>query len=418
MGFVWPVLFTFCKLALSVFGGFIFLDAILLFLLDGGVRAERTCPERLSNGDANKIEISIHNDFKFRSTIRIIDEVPVQLQIRDFLKATVIEAESSRNFSYSLRPVERGEYHFGDIICLAESPLKLLRRRFAAPAVQMVPVYPSFIQMRRYEMMAISNRLSEVGIKRIRRLGHTMEFDQIREYVPGDDIRTINWQATARKTSLMVNSYEDERSQHIYSVINMGRVMQMPFDGLSLLDYAINASLVISNIAMRKQDKAGVITFSNQVNDFLKAQRQPAHMARILELLYRQETQFKESDYEALFLSMLKRLTQRSLILLFSNFETLSGLRRQLASMQRLARHHVLVVVFFENIEMTKLLQQHAVSTEDIYLHTIARQFSFEKRQIVKELQRYGIHSILTAPENLTVNAINKYLYLKARGII
>src|SRR5690606_40532545 len=115
-----------------------------------------------------------------------------------------------------------------------------------------VPVYPSFRQMRKYELPAISNRLTEFGIKKIRRIGQNREFEQIKEYVVGDDYRTINWKATARRGTLMVNTYQDERAQQVYAVIDKGRTMKMPFEGMTLLDYDINASLVISNIAIRK----------------------------------------------------------------------------------------------------------------------------------------------------------------------
>jgi uncharacterized protein (DUF58 family) len=282
----------------------------------------------------------------------------------------------------------------------------------------MVPVYPSYIQMRQYELMAISNRLTELGIKKIRRIGHNREFEQVKEYVSGDDIRTVNWKATARKNSLMVNHYQDEKSQAVYSVIDKGRVMKMPFEGLSLLDYAINASLVISNIAILKEDKAGIITFSSSVSTILAASKVHSHMQAILETLYNQRTGFQESNFDSLYVQIKRQIKGRSLILLYSNFETLSSLERQLPYLRSIAYHHVLVVIFFENTQLKELLEKSAANTEEIYLKTIAEKFAFEKKQIVKELQKYGIHAVLTAPKNLTVNTINKYLELKARGLI
>src|SRR3712207_1783676 len=137
--------------------------------------------------------------------------------------------------------------------------------------------------------MAISNRLTEAGVKKVRRLGHSMEFEQVKEYVSGDDYRTLNWKATARRGNLMVNNFTDEKSQPIYCVIDKGRAMKMPFEGMSLLDYAINASLVLSNVALLKQDKAGLVTFSEQAGAFLQANRTPTQMQAILEVLYNQK---------------------------------------------------------------------------------------------------------------------------------
>lgn len=282
----------------------------------------------------------------------------------------------------------------------------------------MVPVFPSYIQMRKYELLAISNRLTETGIKKIRRIGHNLEFEQIKKYVAGDDIRTINWKATARKNDLMVNHYQDERMQQVYCLIDKGRVMQMPFKGLSLLDYAINSSLVISNIAIKKSDKAGLITFQDKINTFLPASRVNNQMAAIQQVLYNQKTAYRESDFSDLYTGIRRRINQRSLLLLYTNFETVFGLQRQLTYLINLAKRHLLVVVFFENTEMKKLVEESVQELEQVYQKAVAEKFMYEKRLIVKELQKHGIQSILTPPEKLTVNTINKYLELKARNLI
>ncbi|MEP7219535.1 MAG: DUF58 domain-containing protein, partial [Bacteroidota bacterium] len=350
--------------------------------------------------------------------VSVVDELPFQFQVRDNSFELVIPPGERKILSYSLRPTERGEYHFGSVNVYVSGPIGMARRRYSFSQNQMVPVYPSYIQMRRYELLAVSNRLNEAGIKRIRRVGQTMEFDQIREYVRGDDYRTINWRATARKMSFMVNQYQDERSQPVYSLIDKGRVMKMPFAGMSLLDYAINTSLVISNIALLKNDRAGLITFAEKMGNVIPAERRRAQMQKILEVLYNQKTNFLESNYELLYANIRQRVKGRSLLFLYTNFETLTSLQRDLPYFRKIARDHLLVVVFFENTELRTLLETPATNTEEIYLKTIAEKFAFEKRQIVKELQRYGIHSILTPPTGLTVNTINKYLELKARRLI
>jgi uncharacterized protein (DUF58 family) len=245
-----------------------------------------------------------------------------------------------------------------------------------------------------------------------------MEFEQIKEYVPGDDYRTLNWQATARKGQFMVNNFTDEKSQQIYCVIDKGRLMKMPFNGLSLLDYAINASLVLCNVALTKQDKAGIITFGEQVGTFLPASKKAVQMQSILEVLYNQKTRYLESNFEQLYIALRKKVNQRSLVVLFTNFESMSGMRRHLAYLRKIAQHHLLLVIFFENTELKTLLATSAKNLEEVYTKTIAEKFAFEKRLIAKELQQYGILSVLTPPEQLTINAINKYLELKAKQAI
>ncbi|MEP1305376.1 MAG: DUF58 domain-containing protein [Balneola sp.] len=394
------------------------LDLVLLFGSNNPIQIERIVPKRLSNGDDNKIWIKIRNEFRFTAHLRIIDEIPHQFQIRDFQISFQLPSSESKSISYDLRPTERGEFDFGSINVFAKTRIGLIERKLSFIEHVSVPVYPSFVQMKKFEMYAISNRLTDIGIKKIRRIGHTMEFDRIKEYVRGDDVRSINWKATARSGDLMVNQYQDERSQQVVNVIDMGRVMKMPFDGLHLLDYAINTSLVISNIALLKEDKAGLLTFTNKETTVVKPEKRRVHIQRIQEALYNLDTNFMESNFQRMLVGLKTHLNQRSLILLYTNFETYSAMERQLPYLQRLAKDHLLVTIFFENTEMTSLLEKESGSVSDIYTKTIAEKFSYEKRQIVKALNQRGIHTILTPPKELSVNAINKYLELKARGLI
>lgn len=393
-------------------------DYLLLFNLQKGVFAQRMMADRFSNGDENKVRIDIENFYRFPLHIRMIDEIPHQFQKRDVLFNLNLLPAENKHVTYKLRPVKRGVYNFGRLLIYASSAIGLFERRYIFHCEKDVPVYPSYLQLRKYQLMAISNRLSEVGVKKVRKIGQSMEFEQIKEYVQGDDYRTINWKATARKGQLMVNNFTDEKSQQIYCVIDKGRVMKMPFEGLSLLDYAINASLVLSNVAITKQDKAGIITFSDKIGSFLPADRKALQMQSVLELLYNQKTRYLESDFERLYILLRRKVTQRSLIVLFTNFETFNGMKRQLPYLKKMAENHLLLIVFFENTELKSLLDQPAANIEDVYTKTIAEKFAHEKRQIVKELTQHGILSILTPPQQLTVNAINKYLEIKARQLI
>jgi uncharacterized protein (DUF58 family) len=394
------------------------IDYTFLFLLSRAPLAKRICPERFSNGDENKVGLAVTNNMRFEVEMEIIDELPEQFQKRDWIIKQRFKAGEEKNIAYSLRPVERGEYHFGNIILYTRSMLGLVMRRHDVEAAVMVPVFPSFMQLRKYELLSQTTIQSEHGNKRMRKIGHSLEFEQIKEYVRGDDIRTINWKATARKASLMVNNFTDEKSQQVYCIIDKGRLMKMPFGNLSLLDYAINSTLVLSKVCLQKQDRFGLITFDNKMGTMLAADRKPVQQANVLQLLYNQETSFLESDYEMLYMQLRSRVKQRSLLILFTNFESLSGLKRQLNFLRSIAKHHLLMVVFFENTELKHLSSIDAANLEEVYVKTIAEKFAYEKRLIVKELSKFGILSILTAPENLTINAINKYLELKARQAI
>jgi uncharacterized protein (DUF58 family) len=418
ISFFYAPLFLVPQIGCYVIAMLVLVDYFFLFIIGKMPGAKRIMADRLSNSDENKVTLQITNRMPFELYLEIIDELPVQFQKRDWILHQHFKALQEKDIVYSVRPTERGEYHFGNIIIYVKSMLGLLMRRFDIEAGTMVPVYPSFMQLRKYELLSQTTIQMEHGNKRMRKMGHSMEFEQIKEYVRGDDIRTINWKATARRSSIMVNNFTDEKSQQVYCLIDKGRLMKMPFNNLSLLDYAINSTLVLSNVCLQKHDKVGLITFANKMGTILAADQKPLQKATILQLLYNQETDFLESDYEMLYLQIRNRIKQRSLLILFANFESLAGLKRQLNYLKSIAKHHLLMVVFFENTELKQLSSLNAANLEEVYVKTIAEKFSFEKRLIVKELAKNGILSILTSPENLTINTINKYLELKARQAI
>lgn len=418
LSFILEDLMIVAKSAFYIGITFLLLDVILLFFSKGSITAERVVSDKLSNGDENPIQLQFQNQYLFSVKVKIIDELPFQFQKRDFEYQSQLKTGEKKFFKYTVRPTERGVYSFGNLNIFASSPVGFLTKKFIYTQHKKVPVYPSFLQLRKYDLLAFSNRLLEHGLKKIRRIGHTMEFEQIKDYIQGDDIRNINWKATAKKGQLMVNQFQDEKSQPIYSVIDKGRVMKMPFEGLSLLDYAINATLVISNIALKKNDKAGMFSFSNYVENRVVAERRSSQMSLILETLYNLETNFVESDYSRLYVEVKRNLRQRSLLLLYTNFETLDALHRQLPYLQAIAKHHLLVVIFFKNTELISFADKNAITTQEIFEQTIAEKFIFEKQLIVNELRKYGIQTILTKPEELTINTINKYLEIKAKGLL
>lgn len=412
-----PAIFFVAELAILVQLTLFVLDTLLVFIGKNKIKAQRIVPDKLSNGDANTIGIAIENHYHFTVGLTIIDEIPFQFQIRDFTLKTKIEPKKTKLSSYTLSPKARGEYHFGALNLYASTRLGLVAKRFRFNSNAMVPSYPSYKQLRKYALLNVHQAM-DYGLKKTRRIGHSMEFEQIKDYVPGDDIRTINWKATAKKNSLMVNQFQDEKSQPIYSVIDKGRVMKMPFNGLSLLDYAINSALVISSIALKKQDRVGMLAFSKNIENMVMAQRRNSQMRLLLEGLYNIKTNFLESDFSRLYANIKRHITQRSLILLYTNFETLDGLNRQLPFLKALAKSHLLVVIFFKNTELNHIIEDRASSIQEVYNKVIAEKFAFEKRLIVNELKKYGIATILTTPENLTIDTINTYLEIKSRGLL
>lgn len=413
-----PFLFPFAKTASALFGVVCLVDVLVLFNKRVVVSAEREVSPVLSLGDDNPVRLHIFNRSTLPLHAEVIDELPEQFQIRDFQFGVAIAAGRQHTQEYTLRPLSRGEYRFGAIQLYLSTKVGLVKRRVTIAAEMKIPVYPSIIQMKKYELKNFARAAMENGVKKVRRIGHSYEFEHIKQYHRGDDYRSINWKATGRRAQLMVNQYEDERSQPVYCIIDKSRVMYMPFHGLSLFDYAVNASLVISNIVLGKQDKAGLITFSERPKTLIKASRSRTQLKKILEALYKENEAPMEADYESLYMAVRRLAGSRSLLFLYTNFESSYALERVLPQLRKLNNQHLLVVVFFENTEINERHSTEARTVEDIYTQITAEQYALTRIQIAQQLKHAGIFSILTRPENLTVNAINKYLELKSRGLI
>ena len=413
-----PALMLPARLATALFLALLLVDGIMLFGQRNGINARRVTAERYSNGDENRVELIVENNYAFRVQANIIDELPAIFQIRDFSIEISIEARSETRQKYLLRPVKRGEYHFGKINVFVRSFVGLLERRYAVPAQQMVKVYPSFFRLKNVEFLSFADIRNRLGLKKIRRMGYNKEFEQIKDFEEGDEIKSINWKASARRHKLMVNQYQDERAQHIYCAIDMGRSMKMPFNEMTLLDYAINASLTLSQVVLKNNDRIGLITYADTIHSVVPSDRKNTQLTQILETLYNQETQFNESGLDTLYTFIKRKINNRSLFIFFTNYESIYSLERQLPTFIQLSRSHLVLIVSFINTEVEKITQEPVSDISSIYRKTIAEKFLFEKSRFMNELTRHGIQTLLTAPENLTVDSVNKYLEIKARGLI
>jgi uncharacterized protein (DUF58 family) len=418
LGFAVPVIIPLAQTLLVLLIAVLCAEVIVLFRFKTPVEFIRKTGKVMSLGSDNSIKIEIENKLNIPLKTKLIDELPAQFQDRNFMLHLHLAPNEKRTFNYTLKPLTRGEYCFGKVHVFIQSLIGLAERRVSNDGHLTLPVYPSIIQMKQFELMAITKISTFQGVKKMRRLGQSYEFEQIKNYVQGDDYRSINWKATGRKGELMVNKFVDERAQQIYSIIDNSRAMHMPFDGLSLLDYAINSSLVISNTALYKQDKAGLFIFSDKIETIIKAENGKEQKNRLMQGLYKLKEKPLEANYELFYLSVRNAIKGRSLLILYTNFESFYALQRVLPILRKLNKLHLLLVVFFENTEIVEFSSRDTKNIQDIYLQTIARIVVSEKTQMAQTLNQYGIQTILTKPQDLSVNTLNKYLELKARGMI
>lgn len=411
-------LFYPAQIALLSLLGITIVDAILIFASKKPLQVRRKINERLNLGDKNSVQLHVSNTTNQPISFRLHEGFPIEMQERKLFFSAILAPGKQKIFSYDFTPKQRGDIYFNDVFFLISSLFHLVMRRYEINCQQKVGVYPSVLQLKKYELLVFHQQKINSGIKRLRRLGNNSEFEQIKGYVQGDEIRTVNWKATSRSTHLMVNKYQEEKSQSVFCILDKSRSMQMEFDGLSLLDYAVNSILVLSNIMLRNGDKTGLITFSDKMGTQLPAEKEKGQMRYIMEALYNQKTEFKEPNYELLYQSIRRTIKTRSLIILFTNFETEAAMKRALPVLRKINQKHVLVAVLFQNSDLETLAFQRPETIREVYQTIVAEQMSDLKSKIAFQLKQNGIQTVLTLPENLSLQTINKYLELKAKGVL
>ncbi len=394
------------------------IDLIWILFLKEPIRFRRFYHQKLNLGDPNEVRISLQNKTKIALYIQLFEGYPEEMQWRKKPIQKWISAGQSYDDHYTFTPKKRGDFTFRVAVLKVRSLLHLWERNFEVSSPASFQVYPSVLQMKKYALTVFDHQKLNQGIKKIRKIGNNQEFEQIKNYTQGDEIRKINWKATSRKNELMVNQFQEEKSQNIYFLLEKGRTMQQESNELSMLDYAINSTLALGNITLKSGDKTGVITFSDKIGQTLPAEKRSGQLKRIMDLLYHQKTLFKEPNYDLLYQHLHRTIKTRSMLVLYSNFETLSAMRRVLPVLRLLNQKHVLIVTLFEHEELYRIAHRLPENNQDIYQSIIAENQLKTKEQIKNELVKNGIRTILVKPNQLTLATINQYLEVKAKGLL
>ncbi len=417
LGFVYPALMSVGLVLATAVLLAAAIEYLLLSRAKPHLSASRTLEQRLSLGDDNPVKVQLAYTGRLDLAASLVEELPVQFQERDFRQNVLLGPGETKLVTYQLKPLERGKYEFGQLLLLVRTQLGFVERRYTfGPETQTVAVYPSILQMRQQALRMRQLLRREGASQRQRQLGRSYEFDQIKTYVAGDDYRQLNWKATARANALMANTYVEERSQQIVALVDTSRTVLSPFEGLSLLDYSVNSTLALLNVALLRGDRIGLVGFDKQVHSRLAPSVRPEQMMRVMELLYAQAPTDFEPDYDALGQYVQRFVKGRSLLMLYTNFETIVSLERNLPALRRLARTHLLMVVMFINAEVAQVAADAPRSLEAAYLATIAAEYEARQTQIASTLLQHGILVLRTRPQDLTATAVSNYLSIKRGG--
>jgi uncharacterized protein (DUF58 family) len=406
-------------IAFLIFNGLWCAIVLCDYLLTPGRQAfdmRRLVPPRLSNGVRNRIEITVDNRSSNRIVLLLGDDTPWQFE-RDAGELIMrLEPQARGQAAYHVVPRRRGTFDFGYLWMRVPGVLGLVVKQFRIDAKQSAKVYPDSAQIATYELFASRSRLAEVGLRPRASLGQGMDFDALREYHRDDEYRRINWKATARRQKIIVEHYEDEKSQDLIIVLDTGRLMAMETGGMTRLDHAINASVLIAYAAMRKDDRVGLLAFSRKAGAYLPPSKGKRQFNALYEKLQSLEASKEEPDFGELIGALGARNRKRSLIIIFTELSDVALSESSVQSLRSLYPHHLPLCVLIGDPAIKGQAAAEPMDLRMLYRKAGAVDFLVQRELSIAALRRAGVTVLEAAPEHLSSALLNKYLEIKLHG--
>lgn len=386
--------------------------------LDGRFQISRIHDDKLSLGAENPIQITIYNRSPRATALWLRDEPPDEFRISQRLFQYEIQGRETWTAVYTVYPLRRGDYAFGKLNLRWLGPAGLMIRQGALDLEEAVKVYPNLIDVRRYDLMLKKNRLQELGLRSTRQFGAGTEFERLREYSPDDEYRRIDWKATARRHRPITIEYQTERSQNVICLLDIGRMMQSPVADMAKLDYVVNAVLLLSYVATGKGDKVGLMTFADDVVQYLNPRQGRGQFYRMLELLYGIEPQGVEPNYQLALSYLATKQRKRSLVIIFTDLSGGVSMQSLVANVSVLARRSLPLVVTISDPDIVAASQQLPHDSLSAYQRTAAAQLLDERQIVLDSLRRQGVLTLDVPANQLSIAVINRYLALKAKTLL
>jgi uncharacterized protein (DUF58 family) len=385
-----------------------------------GLQVERETPEQLSLGAANQARLSVRNGCP----------APLRLELRDTPPPEFGDDLAGRTYrfflapgerqeaTYDLNPPARGDYRYGDICLRVQGRLGMLQRLHRTPAQTLIKVYPSLDEAARFSLMARKGRLQQVGIRQARLQGAGSEFESLRDYMPDDELRRIDWKATARRGKLVARQYEVERSQTILLALDVGRTMRAEIDGVSKLDYAIRAALLLAYVASLTEDRVGLLVFSDTVHTYLPPKRGRAQVYAILDAVYNAQAALTESDYRSAFAFLQSRWRRRSLLVCFTDLWDPDSSRQTISELISQQPRHLTVAVTLLDPRVQRIAEQAADTSPQLYAKAVAMQMLDDRQRANSALTQRGVLVVDSPADKLSAELVNRYLAVKERMML
>ena len=399
-----------------------FVAVLLLILADhllsrrlAILRASREATDKLSMGASNEVTIAVRNLGRVALHLFVKDDPPPDFSTDRREHRVAIRPHERLLITYSTVPRARGNYEFGDLHIRGRTIMGLSYWQKRFPAKTPVAVYPNVAQVAHYQELARSGMLAQVGYHPHRRLGAGTNFESLREYLPDDEYRSIDWKATARRHKPISRQYEAERSQNVMIMIDAGRMMAGTAGLMSKLDYAINAALMLAYVATRRDDRVGLLAFDDEVRQFFTPGKGTAQVARIADALYGLQPQLREPDYALAFATLHSGARKRALVLCFTDLIDKDASARLLSGMASLFPRHLPLLIAIQDPDLLGATIQTPSDAFDVYEKAMAIQAVADRADALATITRRGVLVLDAQPRELTVETVNRYLEIKER---
>lgn len=383
-----------------------------------GARFElaRRVEPRLSLGAENRVRLHVRSRCGRSLRLQIKDSPPVEFctpqRMREVLVAPFAEVEAW----YVTVPPRRGDFTFGDIYVRGRGRLGVVTWQVRVPARAAVKVYPDLQEVGRYELLTRTHRLQEAGFHTLRERGEGTQFESLREYVPDDEFGDVDWKATARRGRPITRQYEVERSQNLILMLDAGRMMTAEVQGMSKLDYAINAALLLAHVACASDDAVGMIAFGREVHSYVPPRKGRAHVGLLLEQLYALQPTLEEPDYRAAFSVLSQRARKRALVVIFTDLVDREASQRLLSHVAALRPRYLPLLVTIRDSDLERAAAQFPRDLAAVYQRAVATQVLTARDSALAWMRSRGALVLDVPAGKLTVAAVNEYLRLKSSG--
>lgn len=367
---------------------------------------------------SQEVTLTLSNHSWRRFLIQLKDDVPVGFTADPEDFKLFIRGRSRTFLHYQLTSEQRGAFKLENIYVRVKGRLGLWRRHLTFKHESVVNVYPDMKQLAEYALLARTNRLSLMGVRRTRKIGQDNEFERLRDYTLDDNYKFIDWRSTARRNKLTVKDFQTSQSQRIIFMLDCGRMMTNLYNGLSLLDYSINAMLMLSYVALKEGDSVGLLCFSDEVHTYVPPRGGHGQMNHLLHATFDRFPSLVESRYNQAFRYLSSHCKKRSMVVLLTNVVDEVNSKQITQYMASQVGRHLPLGVLMRDRRIFAAAEQPNPHGQALYNAAAAAELLMWRHQVLVDLEHQGALMLDLFPEDLTAGLVNKYLEVKARHLL